>query len=192
MVETVVKLGGGVLAHLPALDRALDLIAKCARARRLVVVPGGGPFADAVRHADTRVGLCDTAAHWMATLAMDQYAHLLASRLAGSTLVTRACEIDAALEAGRVPVLAPSRWLQEADPLPHSWDVTSDTIAGWFAGELGATAVVLVKPPGVQPDGAGHDLVDAYFRRVLPAQVRSVVIAADDIAALESALRPPV
>ena len=105
-------------------------------------------------------------------------------------MVTRASEIDAALDAGRVPVLAPSRWLQEADPLPHSWDVTSDTIAAWLAGELGATAVVLIKPPGV-PSDAGHEVVDAYFTRVLPAHVRSVVIAADDIAALESALRPP-
>ena len=127
MIDTVVKLGGGVLAHPPALDRALDLIVKSARSRRLVVVPGGGPFADAVRQTDTRIGLSDAAAHWMAMLAMDQYAHLLASRFGGCHSGDSASEIDAALDAGSVPVLAPSRWLQEADPLPHSWDVTSDS-----------------------------------------------------------------
>ena len=40
--------------------------------------------------------------------------------------------------AGRVPVLAPSAWLRAADPLPHSWDVTSDSIAAWIAGQAGA------------------------------------------------------
>ena len=39
-----------------------------------------------------------------------------------------------ALSAGHVPVLAPSRWLREADPLPHAWTVTSDSIAAWVAG----------------------------------------------------------
>ena len=50
--------------------------------------------------------------------------------------------------AGRVPVLAPSRWLREADPLPHSWDVTSDSIAAWVAGQAGASTLVLVKAAG--------------------------------------------
>ena len=68
-----------------------------------------------------------------------------------------------ALDAGRVPVLAPSQWLREADPLPHSWDVTSDSIAAWVAGAVGARELVLVKPAGA----AGADTVDPYFSRVL-------------------------
>ena len=192
MVETVVKFGGGVLAHPTALDRALETIARRARTLRLVVVPGGGPFADAVREADQRHRLSDTAAHWMATLAMDQYAHLLASRLTGAALVTSAPEIDAALDAARVPVLAPYRWLQEADPLPHSWDVTSDTIAAWLAGELRANQLVLVKPPHLRGHTTDRALVDAHFPSALPAYVRLLIVAADDIPALEAALSPSV
>ena len=188
VVETVVKLGGGVLAHGGHFDAALAAIADAARERRLLVVPGGGPFADAVRQADRQVGLSPDAAHWMAVLAMDQYAHLVAARLAGAVLVAGPGEIAAALAARRaatVPVLAPYRWLREADPLPHTWMVTSDSIAAWIAGVTGARRLVLVKPPGA----SGSELVDAYFARALPAQVTPVIVAADHVDALQSALR---
>ena len=152
------KLGGGVLTHAEYFEGALTAIAAAAREHALLVVPGGGPFADAVREVDRRYGLSDVAAHWMAVLAMDQYAHLVASRLAGAVLVEEPADIAAALDAGRVPVLAPSRWLRAADPLPHTWDVTSDSLAAWIAGVVGARRLVLIKPPG-----ASGQVVDAYF-----------------------------
>jgi len=191
LVDTVVKLGGGVLAHLNHFDAALTAIAAAAGERRLLVVPGGGPFADVIREVDRRLGLSDDAAHWMAVLAMDQYAHVLAARLAGGVLITQPSEIVAARAAtpgGQIPVLAPSRWLGEADPLPHTWDVTSDSIAAWVAGRVGARHLVLIKPAGA----AGVDLVDAYFPRALPAHVRPAIVRADDAAALHSALRGAV
>ncbi len=184
-VDTVVKLGGGVLADAGHFDGALAAIAAAARKRRLLVVPGGGPFADAVRAVDQRLDLSDDAAHWMAVLAMDQYAHLIVERVAGGVLVAKPQEIAAALDAGHLPVLAPSRWLRQADPLPHTWDVTSDSIAAWVAGEVGASRLVLVKPPGA----AGGDVVDDYFDRALPAAVTTVIVAADRADALSSALK---
>jgi aspartokinase-like uncharacterized kinase len=184
IVETVVKLGGGVVAHAPHLAAALDAIARGALTRRLLIVPGGGLFADAVRDADRRLGLSDDAAHWMAILGMNQSAHLLTERLRGGVLVEDAMAIGAAIDGRRIPVLAPYRWLREADPLPHSWDVTSDSIAAWIAGELGARQVVLVKPPGASGDG----LVDPYFSRALPREIACATVPADRIAVLETTL----
>jgi aspartokinase-like uncharacterized kinase len=129
--------------------------------------------------------LSDGAAHWMAILAMDQYAHLLADRLPRARIVTTPREAHHALDANRIPVLAPARWLQEADPLPHSWDVTSDSIAAWVAEQVGADRLLLVKPSGAD----GPALVDAHFPRALPDRVEAVVIAGDRLAALRSALR---
>jgi aspartokinase-like uncharacterized kinase len=186
-IDTVVKLGGGVLAHIELFDAALAAIGVAAPARPLLIVPGGGPFANAVRDADRRIGISDAAAHWMAVLAMDQYAHLIAARLPRAMLIARPIEIPAALDAGRVPVLAPSQWLREADPLPHSWAVTSDSIAAWVAGRVGAHRLVLVKPPGVRPTA---DAVDTYFSRALPADVTIEIVPADQIDALRAALGP--
>jgi 5-(aminomethyl)-3-furanmethanol phosphate kinase len=188
MVDAVVKLGGGLLAQRAYLDPVLETIAAAARTRRLLVVPGGGPFADAVRDVDRRLGLSDDAAHWMAILAMDQMAHLVASRLTGSVLVTTPDEIAGALERTQVPVLAPSRWLRNADPLPHSWDVTSDSIAAWVAAILVVPRLVLIKPSGVRLD---QSAVDAYFPRALGYHVTPVVVAADDTEAIRSALAQP-
>jgi 5-(aminomethyl)-3-furanmethanol phosphate kinase len=184
-VDIVVKVGGGILKEVEAFDAVLVAVRASARSRRLLIVPGGGPFADAVRAVDRQIGLSDSAAHWMAVLAMDQYAHLIAARLAGAVLVAEPREIAAALEARSVPVFAPSRWLRAADPLPHSWDVTSDSIAAWVAGRVGARTLVLVKPSGAQ---AAEAAVDPYFTRALPAGVRTTIVPADRIDMLRTAL----
>ena len=182
-VVVVVKLGGSVLtaAHI---DSVLAEVSRASHTVPLLIVPGGGPFADAVRAADRSLGLGDDAAHWMAILAMDQSAHAITARLPASILVTRSGDVDQALVRRRIPVLAPYGWLREDDPLPHSWDITSDSISAWIAGQIGASRLVLVKPPGA----SGSDLVDPCFERVLPPQVEKTIVTADRIDRLRAAL----
>ena len=180
MPEAVIKVGGS-LAGDPGLPRLLETLSELAAAgRRLVVVPGGGPFADAVRAACAAHDPGPSAAHWMAILAMDQYAHLLAARTCGAALVVKPEEIAGVLAAGRTAVLAPHAWLRAADPLPHGWDVTSDSIAAWVAARLGTPRVVLLKSVDGLRDEAGtvlarvprralggRDEVDGYFAQAL-------------------------
>ena len=183
--DVVVKIGGGLLADAAGFNAVLATLSEIARACRLVIVPGGGPFADAVRAVDRQLGLSETTAHWMAIAAMDQYAEVIAERLDRASLVDAPRDIGRAIAGGRVPVLRPSRWLREADPLPHSWDVTSDSIAAWIAGQVGARQLILVKPAGVErPERA----VDAYFAHALPRDVEVTIIPADGIDGLLSAM----
>jgi aspartokinase-like uncharacterized kinase len=172
-IDLVIKFGGGLLAHPDEFTDATACIAAAATRRRLVLVPGGGPFADTVREIDRHISLGDDEAHWMALLAMDQYAHLLAARLDGGVLVQGKDAVTAALDAGRIPVLAPYAWLRDADPLAHSWDITSDSISAWIAGELDCDQLLLVKPPDAE-----EPFVDAYFRFALPARVTATVVRA--------------
>ena len=176
-IDTVVKIGGSLLGHEPVLDDVLQSIVDDAHESRIAIVPGGGPFADAVRAAHRERPLDDDTAHWMAVLAMDQYAHLLVARHAGLVLAETRDDIASAHASGRVPVIAPYRWLRDADPLPHSWDVTSDSISAWFAGVLGARRLVLVKPPGA----SGRDVVDAYFATALPPDVSWSAVPAKSV-----------
>jgi aspartokinase-like uncharacterized kinase len=184
MNVAVVKIGGALLKHPDHLERVLAAVGELATKRPVVVVPGGGLFADVVRDVDKRVGLSDATAHWMAVLAMDQYALLLVERLRGAVLVRDSAEITAALTGSRVPVLAPANWMRTVDPLPHSWDVTSDSIAAWIAGVLGARDLLLIKAPAAE----GASIVDAYFARALPSDVRATVVTADRLDQVESAL----
>ncbi len=172
MRPLVIKVGGGLLGIPGALREVCAAIGVLGRQQAVVVVPGGGPLADLVRELDRTVGLSDDASHWMAILAMDQYAHLLAERIEGATLVEEPGGIAATLGAGRVAVLAPSRWLRAADPLPHSWDATSDSVAAFVAGALDAKRLVLVKPADVGEEG-----VDRCFVTVVPAGLEVDVIA---------------
>ena len=184
-VHTVVKIGGGLLGKAGAFDLVIEAMTAFAPRRRIAVVPGGGPFADAVRQMFRRIKIGEDAAHWMAVLGMDQYAHALAARIPNAVLVDAPEAITAAVKAGRLPVVAPYRWLRDADPLPHSWDVTSDSITAWIAGALRARRIVLIKPA----DRDRKKLVDAYFVRALPAGLEHLIVTADDLGQLEVALR---
>jgi aspartokinase-like uncharacterized kinase len=74
--------------------------------------------------------------------------------------------------------------MREADPLPHSWDVTSDSISAWVASQVGASRLVLVKPPGA----SGSDIVDACFAAVLKPHISVEIVTADRATDLKAAL----
>ena len=67
----------------------------------MVLVPGGGPFADAVRAAQPRMGFDDRAAHAMALLAMEQYGCALANLAQGLSLAASVAAIRRVLRGGR-------------------------------------------------------------------------------------------
>jgi 5-(aminomethyl)-3-furanmethanol phosphate kinase len=139
-VLTVVKVGGG-LGHGAGDDALRALCAELGvlgERHSLLVVPGGAWFADAVREADRRFGLPAATSHHMAVLGMEQFGWLLSELIPGAV---RSAEGRAG--AGRTTVLLPGALA--LDRLPASWQVTSDSIAAWVAGEAGAGRLVLVK-----------------------------------------------
>ena len=180
---TVIKIGGGITWVPRALDRVCQAVGQASREWPIVVVPGGGPFADGVREFDRRVGLGSDVAHWMAILAMDQYAHVLASRIQDAVLVDEPGCIRQALGSTGVVVLAPSRWMRSADVLPHTWDVTSDSIAAFVAGALDARRLILIKP-----DSSVSQPVDPHFCSTLPAGMPYAILGCDRIEELSQEL----
>jgi aspartokinase-like uncharacterized kinase len=185
----VVKLGGGLSRTAGALNHVAGALANAGRTFRILVVPGGGPFADAVRAFETGGDLSPDAAHWMAILAMDQYAHVLAERIEGATLVEEPGAITGAVGSAGVAVLAPYRWMRAADVLPHGWQAGSDSVAAFVAGALDAERLVLIKPiDGLRPEA----VVDACFLSVLPAGLPWHAIGWERAAELTDLLgRPP-
>jgi aspartokinase-like uncharacterized kinase len=144
MIETLIRVGGSLmegdqLAHL------CQEVGHLGARHRLLVVPGGGRFADSVRAEDRRYRLGPTTVHWMAVLGMDQYGLLLTDLIPGSCAVRSLEAAGQAVAMGLVPVLLPFSLLYAADPLPHTWDVTSDSIAAWIAGQAGIWRLILLK-----------------------------------------------
>lgn len=128
----VVKVGGSLQHGIPALVPVL-----LASPRPLLIIPGGGQYAEAVRQA----GLDDDAAHWKAIDAMDTFGRIIASN--GVPVTT-----DLAVPR-KTSILLPSACLHRYDALPHTWDVTSDTIAAWVASELRLNLLLIKSVDGI-------------------------------------------
>lgn len=143
-LDTVLKIGGS-LSRGEGLATLCQEIGRLGQVYRLLVVPGGGAFADTVRQADRHYHLSATTAHRMALLAMDQYGCLLGDLVPGGQVVTDLLSARQVAIAGQVPILLPAALLIQADPLPHSWEVTSDAIAAWVAGLARVPRLVLLK-----------------------------------------------
>ena len=139
----VVKLGGSLFRS-KELDAWLSEIARVGKGLA-VLVPGGGPFADRVREAQAHWAFDDGTAHHLAILAMEQYGRMLAGLEPALATCDSSEAIRAALDQGRVPVWMPSRMCLGRPEIPESWEVTSDSLALWLAGEIGASRVILIK-----------------------------------------------
>jgi aspartokinase-like uncharacterized kinase len=143
-VEAIVKVGGS-LAEDPASLRTLcQELSMLAKTHRILVVPGGGKFADVVREFDQKFSLSNTIAHKMAILAMDQFGLFLSNITPSSHVAYALKEAERLSGAGMLPILLPSRLMFRRDPLERSWDATSDSIAAYVARVLHAKKLVLV------------------------------------------------
>ena len=180
----VVKVGGGLLREegLDGLAGGCAEAVALARERSVLVVPGGGPFADAVRAVDAAVGLADDMSHALALRAMDQLGLLLAPLLPGAELVVR---LEAPRSLGLLQV-APA--FADRPEVPRSWNVTSDSLAVLAAGVIGAAEAILLKPVDVpcatltaselqalQGAGGGR-VVDAYLAEAVCRTGVTVVV----------------
>jgi aspartokinase-like uncharacterized kinase len=143
-LDAVLKVGGS-LSQGQGLATLCHQIGWLGAQYRLLVVPGGGEFADVVRDHYRRYHLNETTAHRMALLAMDQYGCLLGDLVPSGALVIDLLSARKVAESGQVAILLPASLLIQADPLPHSWQVTSDAIAAWVAGLVNASRLILLK-----------------------------------------------
>ncbi len=179
----VIKVGGSLLdwPQLPErLTAFLGAGHEASRADRTVLIVGGGRAVDVIRTLDVIHRLGERTAHELALHALDLTAAILAALVPGSIVVDRMVSLFEAWEGTLFPILAPRRVLDEIerssiDPLPASWEVTSDTIAARIAVHLEAQCLVLLKSAALPPsmtldDAARHGLVDL----MLPLAARSL------------------
>ena len=153
------RLGPGLRAYLDSLDSPVLLVA------------GGGDFADAVRKLDAIHHLGEEQAHWLALRSMDLSAAVLRS------FALRSASRLNVLDAFAFAVEDESR----PGALPHSWAVTSDSIAARAAVVFGASRLVLLKsidlPPGTPWEvAAANGWVDPHFPAVVAGAPFSIEV----------------
>ncbi len=171
----VVKLGGSLVggSALPAWLATLDGLSGRAR---IIIVAGGGPFAEAVRDAQAGLGIDDATAHAMAILGMRQFALAIAALvprrdcglLTLDGLGERAEDIGLMVWDPLDPALV-------ASAIPADWTATSDSIAAWVGRYIEANGTVLVKSrsAGCGSTVASGKAAEGFIDPWLPVLLRS-------------------
>jgi 5-(aminomethyl)-3-furanmethanol phosphate kinase len=190
----VVKLGGS----LGASQRLRGWLRALAWRPDLVLVPGGGPFADQVRAAQARWEFDDSTAHHLAILAMEQFGRVLCAIQAGLVPVGSRTTLRAAVREGATPVWMPTAMTLGEGAIAQSWDVTSDSLAAWLCAELGAGGLLVVKtalPAGLARDPrtlCAQGIVDRAFPQyVQRLQVPVRFLSDEELERLASTLAGP-
>jgi aspartokinase-like uncharacterized kinase len=182
----VVKVGGSLFS-MPDLGQRLRRWLTAQGETRFILVPGGGAVADVVRDLDRQHFLGEETSHWLALRALDLNAEFLAAILgdAPGQVIEDLGACRALWSRGGIPIMA-ARAFARADEgrpgcLPHSWSVTSDSLAARLAVVCGASDLVLLKSVAI-PEGIGWQqaseigLVDRYFPQIADqlARIRTI------------------
>lgn len=164
----VVAKVGGSLFDLPDLGERLRRWVGNVDAS-VLLVPGGGAGADVIRQLDDAHRIGEEQAHWLALRVLTVNAHFLAA------LLDAPVQFEPGKPATPLAVLDPHAFCQadEGCPgaLPHSWHVTSDSIAARVAERSDARLALLKSielPSAVTWETAGHGgQVDEMFASVV-------------------------
>ncbi|MBM4206681.1 MAG: uridylate kinase [Gammaproteobacteria bacterium] len=167
----VIKLGGSLMTG-GALAACLDKIAQDYQGRAVVIVPGGGIFADQVRHTQQQWRFNDDAAHRMALLAMQQMALLMNALMPQFSLMNKTTSLINNRDLTQPAIWSPD--INELDQagIPATWDITSDSLAAWLAGQLCADELIVVKSVTINhswsvPKLVRQQVVDAGFNQFI-------------------------
>ncbi len=139
----VIKLGGSLVAANTLLD-CLNRIEQQYQGRAVVIVMGGGVFADQVRGLQQHWQFNDKCAHAMAILAMQQMAWLVKGLKADFVLAHSVNTIQQYSEQ-KIFIWSPDINELNHAGIPATWDITSDSLAAWLAKMLLADELILIK-----------------------------------------------
>jgi len=150
-MDHVVKLGGSLFPE-DAVKFCKSLVG-----RNVLVICGGGEFANKIREYDAEMGFSDSASHKTAILCMDILGMLVADKVDGAETVYSLEDAKKVLNNGKLPILLPSKLFEYLDPLEHSWNVTSDSIAVYISWLLKTKILIVTNVDGIYTDDPSLD-----------------------------------
>ncbi|MEC9189674.1 MAG: hypothetical protein VX520_10700 [Planctomycetota bacterium] len=194
----IVKLGGSLL-DFPNLTLNFHHWLTQETAGRHIVIVGGGQMVEEIRQRQVALSWSDEDCHERALMTMRDNSQIAAKRLdlpwTDDQASLHRWINDQAIplkpkEKGTIPskvatLIFDSSAMASVDlSLPKCWDLTSDSLAAWFAHRIGARELILLKsrgaPKGWRPLSQGfEDWVDPLFPKfALGLKVTSVNLRA--------------
>jgi len=142
----IYKIGGKILdnsKHLINTIAQLTQLYEDSVIKKIIIIPGGGTLANFVRKIYLEFKINDELAHWIAIYSMN-FNGLELKRKFPHLAITEDFEY-LKNEKRLFSIFLPYKYFRLNDPLPHSWDVTSDSITLYCAYKLGVSECFLIK-----------------------------------------------
>jgi len=159
IIDWVIKIGGSLFPK-----SAIELV-KVLKDSNCLVITGGGDFANLIRKYDDEIGFSEDVTHETAIDSMDIIAKLLSDRFDFTKLVYSIEDAENSLTAGYTPILACSKLFNENNDfydLPHSWNLTSDSMSAYLAESLKAKLLIATNVDGIytrKPTSVGSKFI---------------------------------
>jgi aspartokinase-like uncharacterized kinase len=142
----IFKIGGKILdnsKHLINTIAQLTQLYEDNIIQKIIIIPGGGTIANFVRNIYLEFKINDDLAHWIAIYSMNFNGLELKRKFPHLEIVKDFEHLKS--EKRIFSIFLPYKYLRLIDPLPHSWDVTSDSITLYCTYKLGVNECFLIK-----------------------------------------------
>ncbi len=142
----IVKIGGKILENKENLESTIAQFKHICEnniVQKIIIIPGGGTYANFVRKIDEKISIGDELSHWMAIFAMNCNGIELSQKYNDIKFFDNLGELKKSNE--RIAIFLPYDFINQRDELPHIWDVTSDSITVYIAHHLGLKDCFLIK-----------------------------------------------
>ncbi|MBW9222289.1 hypothetical protein KKP97_04490 [Methanothermococcus sp. SCGC AD-155-C09] len=136
----IVKIGGSLTYFSEPLLNELKSFSN--PKNKIIIIPGGGKFANVVRELDNNVKMKDRTSHKLALLSMDMMG-IYFSELSDIETVNTLYDAKEILQKKDIVILLPSKIVLSTDELPNSWEVTSDSVAAYIAKLLKLNKLII-------------------------------------------------
>ncbi len=143
----IIKLGGSLLTNHNVLLTLCNFF-QYWEGIGLCLVPGGGLYSREVKKHQKKSNLTETEAHWMAIKATEILGVLLSLMIPKASLVDK----PRMTPNGHIDIFLPFKYFIMHDPIPHSWDATSDSITAHVGEQLGVTDFIKITAGDDKPE----------------------------------------
>jgi aspartokinase-like uncharacterized kinase len=144
--QAIFKIGGKILENSTNIESTISQLTQLYEEKvlqKIIIVPGGGSYANFIRRIDDELKLGDDLVHWMAIYSMNHNGIELNRKFPELECIE---DLKGFQDSNKFfSIFLPYKYLRINDTLPHNWDVTSDSIAYYVANKLQFNLCFLIK-----------------------------------------------
>jgi aspartokinase-like uncharacterized kinase len=137
----IVKIGGSLTYDAKPLLKALKNYAK-ENNKKIIIIPGGGEFANVVRKIDKALNISNSLSHKLAIKCMDLIGEVYAE-IGNIKAYDTLFNLKREIEKEKIAILLPSKILLSTDIAEHSWAITSDSLSLYIGKLLDVREVII-------------------------------------------------